>query len=212
MLRTNLSALAALVAGLAATDAAAAPPETSRPDGDILLSRYVSDDPLTPNRRRGEPFAGLIHEISVGVLSHDHGLFSHVKEEDSLDLHLEVRMVSPEVLEVIGSPYPHVGANINNEGQTSQVFAGLSWEWELDLGLFAGVSLGGALHNGETGNAPPNRKALGCPLLFRESVNVGYRWDEHNGIALVADHISNANLCDDNESLENTGLRYQYRF
>lgn len=214
MPRRSFAAAAPLLASLvvAALGGETAAAEAAATDSEALASRYISDNPAHPNRYRGDPFAGIVHEVSLGALRHDLGPFTHQDEERSLDLHVEVRFVSPAFLKGIGRPYPHVGANINTSGQTSQVFAGLSWEWELDGGLFAGFSLGAAVHDGETTKPTLDRKQLGCALLFRESVNIGYRWDDRNGIALLGDHISNANLCRYNEGLENVGVRYQHRF
>lgn len=169
------------------------------------------DPEETATAYEGKPYLGLLHEISLGVLTHDEGPFSSHKEETSADIHIEVRFASPDFLDVIWSPYPHIGANINTVGDTSQAFFGLSWQWEWDAGPFVGFSLGGAVHNGEIDDAPLGRKELGCVLLFRESINAGYRFDDHNGIALLLDHISNAGLCGENEGLESIGLRYQYR-
>ncbi len=160
---------------------------------------------------RGKPLGGIISEISIGALVHDEGPFSNSKE-DGYDGHIEIRFASPKFLELIWSPEPHIGANINSEGDTSQVFAGLSYEWNLWKGLFAGLSVGGAYHDGETDSGAADKKDLGCHLLFRESFTLGWQLTEHHKIAAIFDHISNAKICDYNEGLENVGLRYSYRF
>lgn len=160
---------------------------------------------------------GAISEIRGGVLNHDEGPFSRNKEEDNPDINLEVLFVSPDALDVIWSPRPHIGADINTGDDTSQIYAGLSWEWFLWRDLFAGFSLGGALHDGETtlGATDPDKgkkKELGCSLLFRESVEIGWMVTPNHGLSFMLDHISNAKLCDENEGLENMGIRYGYRF
>lgn len=160
---------------------------------------------------RGKPLGGIISEISIGALIHDEGPFSNSKE-DGYDGHIEIRFASPKFLDLIWSPEPHIGANINSEGDTSQVFAGLSYEWNLWKGLFAGLSVGGAYHDGETDSGAADKKDLGCHLLFRESFTLGWQLTEHHKIAAIFDHISNAKICDYNEGLENIGLRYSYRF
>jgi lipid A 3-O-deacylase len=160
---------------------------------------------------RGKPLGGIISEISIGALVHDEGPFSNSKE-DGYDGHIEVRFASPRFLDIIWSPEPHIGANINTEGDTSQVFAGLSYEWNLWKGLFAGISVGGALHDGETDSGALDKKDLGCHLLFRESLTLGWELTEHHKIAAIFDHISNAKICSHNEGLENLGVRYSYRF
>ena len=53
---------------------------------------------------------GAISEIRVGVLNHDEGPFSRNKEEDNPDINAEVLFVSPDILDLIWSPRPHVGA------------------------------------------------------------------------------------------------------
>ena len=160
---------------------------------------------------RGNPLGGILAEVSIGALLHDEGPFSNSKE-DGYDGHIEIRFKSPEFLDIIWSPEPHIGANINSAGDTSQVFLGLSYEWNLWKGLFAGISVGGAYHDGETDSGAVDKKDLGCHLLFRESLTLGWQLTEHHKIAAVFDHISNANICDYNEGLENIGLRYSYRF
>ena len=77
---------------------------------------------------------------------------------------------------------------------------------------FAGLSVGGAYHDGETDSGAADKKDLGCHLLFRESFTLGWQLTEHHKIAAIFDHISNAKICDHNEGLENIGLRYSYRF
>ncbi len=157
------------------------------------------------------PLWGVISEIRGGVLMHDEGPFSHRKEE-GYDVNLEFLFVSPKFLEIIWSPRPHIGFDANTSSDTSQVYAGLSYEWEFWGGVFAGFSLGGAVHNGKTSGSHTDRKDLGCPVLFRESIEIGYRFAGTHSVSLMLDHISNAKLCDSNEGLENFGVRYGYRF
>lgn len=156
----------------------------------------------------------FLSEIRVGLMAHDVGPFTvqTQREEGSVDLNAEFIFHSPDFLEVIGSPRPHLGTSINTAGDTSQLYGGLSYEWYLAGNFFAGLHGGGAVHNGETTNVSPNKKNLGCTTLFRGAVEVGYRFDDHHGVSLMLDHISNAYLCDTNEGLETVGLRYGYRF
>jgi lipid A 3-O-deacylase len=161
-----------------------------------------------PARTKGE---GWLSEIRVGALAHDEGPFSR-KKESGVDANVELLFNSPDFLKIIWSPRPHVGGNINSSGDTSQGYIGLSWEWEFWRFMFGGFSLGGAVHTGETTNAPLDRKELGCRVLFRESVELGVRFAERHSVSAFLDHISNAKLCSTNEGLENVGVRYGYRF
>ena len=159
----------------------------------------------------GEGLGGIISEIRLGALVHDEGPFSR-NEENGFDGNIEVLFVSPDFLEIVWGPRPHLGATINSTGDTSQAYLGLSWEWSFWDDWFAGFSFGGSVHDGKLKTFRIDRKELGCRLLFRESIDVGYKIDSNHGISLFLDHISNANICDRNEGLENYGIRYGYRF
>ena len=182
-------------------------PAVSAPAAPRPAPRARQPAPMAPEAR-GD---GIVSEVRLGGLAHDQGPFSSNKE-DGLDINAEVLFVSPDFLDAIGAPRPHAGLTLNSSGDTSQAYLGLSWEWDFWDGAFAGFSLGGAVHNGETSTAPLDRKELGCPVLFRESIDIGYRVDENYSLMVHLAHISNAKLCDTNEGLENIGIRYGYRF
>ncbi|GAB4521072.1 MAG: acyloxyacyl hydrolase [Parvularculaceae bacterium] len=158
----------------------------------------------------------LISEIRGGVFSHDTGVFSS-NEEDGIALNGEILFNGPDFLRYIGNPRPHIGGTwAVKDDTTSQAYFGLSWEadfWRERMFFYG--SFGGAIHTGETGpesEIPPNRKALGCRVLFRESLGLGVNLTPRVNVAAHLDHISNARLCDQNEGLENAGVRFGYRF
>ncbi len=184
-----------------------APAPQPRP---VQRSRPPRSGPAPATARNS---AGIFSEIKLGALAHDVGPFSSNKE-DGVDAHVELRFVSPDFLDAIWSPNPHIGADISATGDTSSVWLGLVWEREVWKKLFVGWSMGGAWHNGETdqGEGEVDEKELGCNPLFRLGLNVGWRFDDRHSIDLLLDHISNAKLCDTNEGLENFGVRYGYRF
>ncbi len=164
-------------------------------------------------QRKAKAAGGILSEIRVGALGHDQGPFSSNKE-DGVDGQIELRFVSPDFLDLIWAPYPHIGADINSSGNTSSVWLGLVWEKPVWKKMFVGWSMGGAYHDGVTtqGTGALDEKELGCNPLFRLSINAGWRFGEHHSLDLILDHISNAKLCDTNEGLENVGVRYGYRF
>lgn len=149
-------------------------------------------------------------ELRLGMLGHDVGVFGGEVEQGP-DINAEVLFDSPAILDIVGSPRPHVGVSLNTHGYTSQAYAGLTWGWDLPSSLFIEFSLGGAVHNGET-DPVPGHKALGSHVLFRESLSIGVRLNENLSVSLMLDHISNANLADYNEGLDNLGIRFGYRF
>ena len=83
------------------------------------------------------------------------------------------------------------------------------------------------IHDGHLVGVDDQSKSLGCRLLFRESMNIGYRFYKRHSLMLHFDHSSNASLCKKNtadgsaegrhdvvlnEGLENLGVRYGYMF
>ncbi len=156
---------------------------------------------------------GILSEVRVGVLRHDHG-FYHTRREPGTDVNLEVLMRSPgwTPFKVLRSPRPHVGTSLNLDGKTSQLYGGFTWEWRPFRGFFVDGSLGLSLHDGHLGPVEHGRAALGLRVLFRESIEVGYRFNTRHGFSAILDHISNAGLGSDNDGITNLGIRYGYRF
>lgn len=156
------------------------------------------------------PFSYL-SELRGGLLRHDAGIFSK-SMEGAWDANLEVLFTSPTILGTLGSPRPHLGTSIDFDGKTSQIYAGLTWDWDLTNKFFVELSAGGAFHNGNLDKSDPRRKDLGSHLEFRESASIGYKVTANSRVLLTLDHISNAGLASYNGGMENFGIRYGYRF
>ena len=153
----------------------------------------------------------FVSEIRIGALWHDQGPFSHRKEE-GYDGNLEILFSSPDEFKRIWNPKPHLGVSLNDSQDTNQVYAGLTWEWLFKKTYFTNFSLGGAYHDGSKVTDLTDKKSLGCNFLFRESLDIGYRFEGRHSIMAHLDHISNAKLCSTNEGLESVGIRYGYHF
>ena len=112
-----------------------------------------------------------------------------------------------------GELRPHVGATVNFAGLESMVYGGLSFTSHLfDTPLFIEGTFGGAVHNGASSGAVAPARNLGCPVLFHESVSVGYDVTPDLSVMITADHISNAGLCDFNRGLSKIGVRVGWKF
>jgi len=166
----------------------------------------------------GAASAQIVDEVRVGVLAHDIGLFGG-NAEDGVDLNAETRFGSPSFLRWAFSPRPHLGVSINTSGATSQVYFGLTWTATLfrDVfvrgdGLFVELGLGGAVHDGKIDTQRVDRKSLGSRVLFRESLELGWAFTPSQSISFMLDHMSNANLAERNEGLDNFGVRYGLKF
>lgn len=160
----------------------------------------------------------IVDELKVGGLAHDVGFLGrHV--EGGADVNVELLFTSPDLLRYIGSPRPHIGADINTSGNTSDGYFGLTWGimliqnlFGVGDGIFANGSLGGAVHDGHLLTAPPDRKRLGSRVLFRESLELGYQVNPVVSVSAILDHISNANLAPRNAGITSAGARIGFRF
>ncbi|MGA7329738.1 MAG: acyloxyacyl hydrolase [Rhodomicrobium sp.] len=153
----------------------------------------------------------FVSEVRLGWLDHDAGIFSN-RKEDGADINAEVLFVAPEFLDVAWSPRPDLGFKLNTSGDTDQIYAGLTWTYSFMDSLFCDFSFGPSVHNGNLNKSDPNLKALGSPVLFREALSVGWRFDPVNSMSVILDHISNAGLARYNGGMEDIGIRYGYHF
>lgn len=67
------------------------------------------------------------------------------------------------------------------------------------------------MHSGQTGKTTTD-KELGSRVLFRQALEIGYDLDDQWSASVYFSHISNASLADENEGLNNLGLRIGFRF
>jgi len=156
---------------------------------------------------------GLIEELKLGVLAHDvPDLWSGFRAEPaSVAINVEA-LFSPSVAFLGGAIRPALGASINTEGATSNVYLDARWQYETPAGIFFGLGVGGTVHDGQLELKDWDRKALGSRVLFHIPVEIGYRLDAHNSVSAYFEHMSNAYTVDPNEGLDRIGVRYGYRF
>lgn len=170
--------------------------------------------PVPSNHAPGQ----IIDELKIGSLGHDVGFLGD-NIEHGPDINVEALFTSPDLLAVIGSPRPHIGADINTSGETSDGYIGLTWGISVIQNLFrpgdyifANGSLGAAYQDGYIDSSPPGRKKLGSPVLFRESTEIGYQVTPVISISAILDHISNANLGRHNAGITSAGGRLGFKF
>ena len=111
-----------------------------------------------------------------------------------------------------GTVHPNFGLSVNDRGDTSKLYAGVLWEFEMKSGLFLNLGVGAAVHNGESETSEEDKKELGSRVLFRIPIELGYALTKRHAVSIMFDHVSNASLADPNEGLDTLGLRYGYRF
>ena len=150
-------------------------------------------------------------ELRGGVLAHDvPGLWSGFRLERGVDINAE--LLGPGVAFLGGTLRPAIGGSVNTSGYTSKAYLDARWEIDLRYGVFFGLGLGAAIHDGNLNPTEPDRNALGSRVLFHIPFELGYRFDERQSISVYFEHTSNGNLADHNEALDNIGIRYGYRF
>nr|PZN71110.1 MAG: acyloxyacyl hydrolase [Pseudomonadota bacterium] len=156
---------------------------------------------------------GFIREIKLGALAHDvDGLWSGFsRESEAVDLNGEV-IFSPSLPFLWGAIRPALGGTINFQGDTSHAYLDARWEIETPSGVFFATGIGAAVHTGDIHLESPDRKALGSRVLLHVPLEVGVRLDEHHSFSVYFEHLSNANLADENEGIDYLGARYGYRF
>lgn len=158
--------------------------------------------------------AQIVSEIKVGAAYHDPPIFGPRKERKGFDVNGEVLFTSPGFLRALWAPRPHLGLQVNVAGETSQAYAGLTWQYDFASGPFVSGSLGLAIHDGETDTDRSDRKALGGRVLFREAIEVGYRFgaERRHAVSLMLSHVSNAGIYERNEGMDTIAARYGIRF
>jgi len=168
-------------------------------------SSYSSSSPLVEMLR--------LDEVRIGIADHDVGVFGTDKESGpTIALSMRFRPLTGDMWDILLNPQPFIGANINTTNDTSAINAGVNWDWYFLPQTFASFSFGGTLHDGEEATTKLDRKELGSHALFYLAVELGYRIDAHNSLALRIDHMSNAKTADNNEGLDTVGIMYGYHF
>jgi hypothetical protein len=174
-----------------------------------LASTAMASAQARPNG--GAP-APLIDEVRLGALAHS---IDDSNAEEGTDLNVELLFrrragsYGHPLLDLALRPRVHLGASVNTAGDTSQIYAGLTWDAQLAPRLTLELTFGAALHDGPTDGGLQD--SYGCAVNFRESASLGYALDERWTLYGTISHMSNADLCDHNTGLTSAGLRLGYK-
>jgi hypothetical protein len=155
--------------------------------------------------------SGLIDEMRIGALVHD--LETNDNEEGwDVNAELLLHRLGPRTgdpLDILLSPRPHVGVQINTSGDTNLGYFGLTWDAWLTDAVFIEGSFGGAVHDGPTGDSS---ESFGCAVNFRESAALGVALSPQWNLLATVSHMSNGGLCDENQGLTSAGVQLGYRW
>ena len=149
-----------------------------------------------------------IYALKSGVLKHGEGPLSSGREQ-GYDLNVEVLWE-----DTIIYAHPAVGADINNQGFTNFLYAGLAWEGYLFGTVVWELFWGGAIHDGHLTPSDPKRRALGSRVLFREAIALGFDISDNMTFTILYDHYSHSGTDESlyNQGTDNTGIRLAYYF
>jgi lipid A 3-O-deacylase len=164
----------------------------------------------------GQASAGdMLYALKIGALAHDvPDLWSGFQvEKNAVDINIEAQFNAAWALPW-GVIRPVIGGSIDTRGDTSDGYIDARWQGDCPSGLFFGLGLGAAIHNGEIGGpgSDPDKKWLGSRVLFHIPIEVGYHLDAHNDLSVYFEHMSNAYTQTYNEGMDRIGVRYGYRF
>jgi len=156
--------------------------------------------------------------VRIGALKHAVA-FGHRSKEQGTDGNVEALFNAPDWLGWAFSPRPHLGLTANaSQRATDFLYAGLTWDWTFRESFFVEFGFGFSVHDGMldnsmiAGRARDDRREFGCRALFRESLEFGYRFLERHSVSLMWEHHSHGSMCsEENEGIDNAGLRYGLR-
>jgi len=166
-------------------------------------------------------------EVKLGILAHDADFLEG--KEGGVDINPEIIFASPfsdawaatvpPYLRWMVQPRPTIGGEINTSGFTNQAYFGATCTWQLASAVFMpgdgitfGIFFGPSFNDGQIIAKAPNRKSLGSNVLFRESLELGYRLTPMFQISAYVDHVSNAGFARHNQSINDFGGRFGVRF
>ena len=167
------------------------------------------------------------NELKLGILAHDAHFLGG--KEHGVDINPELIFASPVTDAVAATvpaylrwmvqPRPTIGGEINTDGFTNQGYVGATWSWLLAGNVFMpgdGIALsyffGPGFNDGDIIGKAPNRKSLGSHILFREALDLGYLITPVYQVSVFIDHVSNGGLAKQNQSINDVGVRFGFRF
>jgi hypothetical protein len=234
--RQSMARIGANPAARATAPRAASPsPPTYAQQSPPLLAPVAPPAVAQAEPARRSFLERTVAEFVVGGFLHDPGQDNN--ESNTWDFNAEiifraVTFAEPKnrILRFLAAPRPVVGGSVNDEGYTHTAYAAFDWTYPFESGVYLGGTFGLAYHTGTlhqaTEECPPggnctlpgNRRyvdtgevSLGTRILFRESLELGYRFATGHGLSLHASHISQGGIFDgDNDGMNFVGIRYSY--
>lgn len=153
------------------------------------------------------------YAVAAGVMAHDPDLgWAKRNVEGGTDYNIEVLLNRPLFGMPFGSVRPNIGVSINDQGDTSRLYAGILWQLRPAPKLLFNAGVGLALHDGETSSDNREDKQFGSRVVFRLPFELGYEFNSRNQLLLTLVHMSNGYLASPNHGMDALGIRYRFLF
>ena len=197
-----------------------------------LLASLALCTALSPASAFAQDVPWWLSELRFGVFGHDIQLIEvfngaadgiNDKPENGVAINFEVMFqpLTTPGADFFRNPQPFIGAQINTIGHTSYIYGGVAWNHTFQNGIFIEGTFGLAVHDGVL-NTPRDangafffdgRSALGSRVLFRESLELGYQFNEDLRISAHYSHTSHGGFfADANEGQDFAGIRLSRTF
>jgi hypothetical protein len=211
--------------GMAASEARSRGRKTRRGGGWLAVAMVAAAAFLASAAAQAQNLT--YSEVKFGVLAHDVHFLGG--KEHGVDLNPEILLPSPFAdawaaglpwyIGWMVQPRPTIGGEFNTSGFTNQYYFGATWTWQLASnvvmpgdGVTFGIFFGPSFNDGDIIGKAPNRKSLGANVLFREAFELGYQITPVYQISGFLDHVSNGGLAKQNQSINDAGVRFGFRF
>jgi len=153
-----------------------------------------------------------VSEIRLGIFDHN---IETGNDEDGIDVNVELVLGDNQsryqhsLIDRLFRPDQHIGVSVNMSDDTNVAYAGLTWTLFRSDFMFFEATFGGAVHDGTIKDLVDT--SYGCRFSFRESGTIGFNLTQSWELLFTVDHMSNADICDENSGLTNAGVRLGYR-
>ena len=171
----------------------------------IAVTAMLSSAIALPGNAQSDPFDSAY----IGLSLHDAGSNGENGLDGNFELRFDPLFGKSWAIDIL----PTIGGSISFGDGANTGYLGATARYMLTDSFFVEGFFGLTLHDADTPR-DSNEADLGCALLFREGVGLGYLRGAH-ALSLYASHVSHGNiLCDEDENngLTSIGVRYGYHF
>ena len=192
----------------------------------LLFSVLVATGAAWTSHAHASDYAWWLKEIRVGAFQQDAEIVEAFTDADVGDSAEDGVAINAELVfgatvtdfsNFFFNPDPFIGVHVNTDGNTNFIYGGFAWNHTFENGFFVEGTFGLAAHDGKLETPRDGtgafildgRAALGTRVFFRESIDIGYEFENRHRITAHISHVSNGGFFGTaNEGMDFVGLRY----